>query len=138
MDGRRWIFNTPFLGVEKGVVNDPMNGAFTPNYKRTILSQSSNVTDLGFISSSEKNAFLSQEWNADQNSFTGTPQAKVVNGALKVTYPSGSFKSPKTGGLQFIARPIPESDSMTLSYSVFVPSDFDFVKGGKLPGRLFN
>jgi hypothetical protein len=62
-------------------------------------------------------------------SITGKAQARVKNNALVVTYPKGSFKSPSTGGFQFISRPIPESDEMNLSYSIDVPADFDFVKG---------
>ncbi|EIW60967.1 polysaccharide lyase family 14 protein [Trametes versicolor FP-101664 SS1] len=64
--------------------------------------------------------------------------------SMQVHYPKGSFKlsaAPPTprGGLSFYA-PGPASVDLTtaqeatLSYSVFFPDGFDFVKGGKLPG----
>ncbi|KAF5344296.1 hypothetical protein D9758_012329 [Tetrapyrgos nigripes] len=57
---------------------------------------------------------------------------------LQVYYPEGSINpagSPK-GGSQFYASPLDLSSaqSVSLSYSVFFPADFDFVLGGKLPG----
>jgi hypothetical protein len=36
--------------------------------------------------------------------------------------------------LQFDAVPIAEADNMKIDYSLNVPLDFEFVKGGKLPG----
>lgn len=73
------------------------------------------------------------EWNAD--SFVGESQASFINRkSIRVTYPEGTFKSPKTGGFQFKSAPTVESEEMLLQYSIYVPPDFDFVKGGKLPG----
>ncbi|KAI8338018.1 hypothetical protein BC941DRAFT_424365 [Chlamydoabsidia padenii] len=60
-------------------------------------------------------------------------------GILQVTYPAHSMNpaaSPQ-GGIGFYARPIKLShppSSLELSYKVFFPKNFDFVKGGKLPG----
>ncbi|KAI0781510.1 polysaccharide lyase family 14 protein [Trametes elegans] len=61
--------------------------------------------------------------------------------SLKAHYPQGSFKlsAKPQGGLSFYA-PGPSSVDLTtakeatLTYSVFFEDDFDFVKGGKLPG----
>jgi hypothetical protein len=65
---------------------------------------------------------------------------------LKIQYPKGSWSpgSPKPGGTLFFGYPYktnPTSpddplsvQSATLEYDVYFPSDFDFVKGGKLPG----
>jgi hypothetical protein len=73
------------------------------------------------------------EWNAD--SFVGESQASFIDTtSIRVTYPEGSFKSPRVGGFQFKSAPTEESDEMLLRYSIYVPPDFDFVKGGKLPG----
>jgi hypothetical protein len=57
---------------------------------------------------------------------------------LQVFYPKGSVnpKSKPQGGSQFYAAPldIRHARSVTFAYSVFFPSDFEWVKGGKLPG----
>ena len=57
---------------------------------------------------------------------------------LQVFYPKGSVnpKSKPQGGSQFYAAPLDlrHARSVTFAYSVFFPSDFEWVKGGKLPG----
>jgi hypothetical protein len=88
---------------------------------------SSNLVALSFIAGASGKEILSSEFNSD--SITGIEQTSVRDNALVVTYPANSFKSPKTGGFQFISKPIEEADEMTLSYSIEVPEDFDFVKG---------
>lgn len=61
--------------------------------------------------------------------------------ALQCFYPSGSInpgnKDAPQGGFQFYAIPLPDIGSATtatLEYGVFFPTDFAWVKGGKLPG----
>ncbi|KAH9857475.1 polysaccharide lyase family 14 protein [Lenzites betulinus] len=71
------------------------------------------------------------------------PYVQAPDGVLSMQahYPKGSFKPSATprGGISFYALG-PESLNLTaakeatLSYSVFFPEGFDFVKGGKLPG----
>ena len=57
---------------------------------------------------------------------------------LQVFYPEGSInpKQRPQGGSQFYAAPLDvrHARSVTFAYSIFFPSDFDWVKGGKLPG----
>ncbi len=57
---------------------------------------------------------------------------------LQVFYSEGSINPARRpqGGSQFYAAPIDlrNARSVTFAYSVFFPSDFDWVKGGKLPG----
>ncbi|ORX81949.1 hypothetical protein K493DRAFT_320546 [Basidiobolus meristosporus CBS 931.73] len=56
---------------------------------------------------------------------------------LRVFYPQGSRTptSPgKQGGVGFYADPIQLQDEATLEYQVYFPENFNFVKGGKLPG----
>lgn len=57
---------------------------------------------------------------------------------LQVLYPKGSSNpgSNPIGGADFYASPLPldNATNVTLEYSVLFPADFDFVKGGKLPG----
>jgi hypothetical protein len=57
---------------------------------------------------------------------------------FQVLYPQNSI-NPGTkpfGGAQFYASPlnIADAQAMQFTYSVFFPSDFDWVKAGKLPG----
>ncbi|KAI0046920.1 polysaccharide lyase family 14 protein [Auriscalpium vulgare] len=57
---------------------------------------------------------------------------------LQLFYPMGSINpsnSPQ-GGSEFYATPLDLRDArnVTMEYSVFFPADFDWVKGGKLPG----
>ncbi|KAK8864571.1 hypothetical protein IAR55_001821 [Kwoniella newhampshirensis] len=62
-----------------------------------------------------------------------------THNSLQVFYPKGSINpgnSPQ-GGTEFYARPlesITQATNASLEYSVYFPADFDFVKGGKLPG----
>ena len=55
-----------------------------------------------------------------------------------IRYPAGSYKPSAipVGGLGFYADPLDLSTAktVTLSYQVYFPSNFNFVKGGKLPG----
>ncbi|KAL0575381.1 hypothetical protein V5O48_006594 [Marasmius crinis-equi] len=57
---------------------------------------------------------------------------------LQTFYPRGSVNpsSNPRGGAQFYASPVDLSatKNVTFAYRVFFPIDFDFVKGGKLPG----
>lgn len=57
---------------------------------------------------------------------------------LQIFYPAGSVNPGQKplGGAEFYASPIEISNAhnVTLQYSVFFPSDFDWVLAGKLPG----
>jgi hypothetical protein len=106
-----------------------------------------------------ENVHLSSVNQGDMGTFTddSTPGTQTI---LEITYPRGSY-SPShepRGGTDFYAVPlfsqtgdsrrnpalVPRSDdavetlraanNVTMSYSVFFPDTFDFVKGGKLPG----
>jgi hypothetical protein len=58
--------------------------------------------------------------------------------SVQVFYPGGSINPGNypQGGAQFYGHPLDLSHAKnaTLEYSVYFPIDFDFVKGGKLPG----
>lgn len=58
--------------------------------------------------------------------------------ALQLVYPAYSVNpsSKSPGGAEFYASPLNLSDAknVTMEYSVYFPADFDWVKGGKLPG----
>ncbi|ORY32859.1 hypothetical protein BCR39DRAFT_492344, partial [Naematelia encephala] len=58
--------------------------------------------------------------------------------SLEILYPQGSINpgNQPQGGAEFYADPldIAAAQNVSLQYSVYFPHDFDFVKGGKLPG----
>ncbi|KAG1767299.1 hypothetical protein EV702DRAFT_949912, partial [Suillus placidus] len=58
--------------------------------------------------------------------------------ALQLVYPTYSVNpsSKSPGGAEFYASPLNLSDArnVTMEYSVYPSADFDWVKGGKLPG----
>ncbi|GAA6028396.1 hypothetical protein JCM8097_007011 [Rhodosporidiobolus ruineniae] len=69
------------------------------------------------------------------------PRVDLANSTmLRVDFPEGSInpgnKTLPTGGIGLYMTPLNLSTAknVTFSYSVFFPADFDFVKGGKLPG----
>ena len=58
--------------------------------------------------------------------------------SIRILYPRGWINPGNTpqGGAEFYAHPLDlrNVNNATLEYSVYFPEDFDFVKGGKLPG----
>ncbi|KEP53282.1 polysaccharide lyase family 14 protein [Rhizoctonia solani 123E] len=70
---------------------------------------------------------------------TGTLEWNNDMSALEVSFPKGSINpgnSPQ-GGADFYANPLPAligAQNITFGYSVFLPVDFEPVRGGKLPG----
>lgn len=70
-----------------------------------------------------------------QSSPFPSPNASTI---LQLVYPAHSVNpsSKPAGGADFYASPLNLSGArnVTLAYSVFFPADFDWVKGGKLPG----
>ena len=75
-----------------------------------------------------------------ENAAVGDDPSTWTNASsmLQIFYPKGSInpKSKPQGGSQFYAAPLDlrHARSVTFAYSVFFPSDFEWVKGGKLPG----
>lgn len=90
-----------------------------------------------------------QRWGVQQRGGFGPQNRQVVserNGThplfLRVRYPQGSISpgavnryNAPLGGSQFFARlPIGPQEAVRLSYAVRFSSNFNFVRGGKLPG----
>lgn len=79
----------------------------------------------------------SPEWHIVSDNL-GDRFMKVVNGdTLMATYPKGSYipSSPSQGGFQFYAQPnMFPATHIAFSYQVMFPRNFNWVKGGKLPG----
>jgi hypothetical protein len=106
------------------------------------------------LDASGADSFLASSWGlnrgrvqegADRLAFVADPFASSSNTSntpaptspvLRVTYPAGSFSN-DTGGSQFYAQWNASGDpflSAVVSYEVAFDQDFDWVKGGKLPG----
>lgn len=87
---------------------------------------------------------LGFQFGVENIAFVSEPDGRFPK-FLRVHYPKGSY-DPGTalkglapmGGMQFISRfgnmKVPASDSVLLSYAVRFDKEFDFVRGGKLPG----
>ncbi|KJA21033.1 polysaccharide lyase family 14 protein [Hypholoma sublateritium FD-334 SS-4] len=75
---------------------------------------------------------------ADGDSGAGATRWDNATSVLQILYPAGTIDPAQSpvGGADFYAAPldIDGATSVTLSYSVFVPADFDWVRGGKMPG----
>lgn len=89
--------------------------------------------------------YMRSNWNLERNnvqfgrqdlSFIADPDPSTKHLVLAAQYPAGSY-SHATGGAQFYSA-FPNATSppraMLLTYSVYFPKDYDFVKGGKLAG----
>ncbi|KAG1736939.1 uncharacterized protein EDB91DRAFT_1238016 [Suillus paluster] len=74
----------------------------------------------------------------ESNNITNSQNVTGFTAALQLLYPADSVNpsSKSPGGAEFYATPLNLSDAknVTMEYSVFFPLDFDWVKGGKLPG----
>ncbi len=90
-----------------------------------------------------------QRWSIIKRGSWGLQNAKAIKDSsgkfskvLRVSYPAGSASptvtnsngAPQGGSQVFANLGIPPQDSLRLSYYVRFSKDFDFVKGGKLPG----
>ena len=70
----------------------------------------------------------------------GTVSAPDGSQALSATYPAGIVGLKNGGGFSFYSEGqhngvnVEGASEVTFTYSVYFPEDFDFVKGGKLPG----
>lgn len=74
----------------------------------------------------------------ESQSTANTQNVSDFTSALQLVYPAYSVNpsSKSPGGAEFYASPLNLSDAknVTMEYSVYFPVDFDWVKGGKLPG----
>ncbi|KAF9820401.1 hypothetical protein IEO21_01410 [Rhodonia placenta] len=83
-------------------------------------------------------SFVSDPYaNGSSSSMTTAVSAASSSPVLQVTYPAGSY-SHDTGGAQLYAlwnaSGSAQFQSMLVTYEIAFESDFDWVKGGKLPG----
>ncbi|KAI9230897.1 MAG: hypothetical protein DHS80DRAFT_28350 [Piptocephalis tieghemiana] len=119
-----------------GLTSFPASSFFNNDQTQSIIaSLKQNIRSSAFTTS-----FGSGNVQGTKDPLNSAPGSSSV---LKVHYPKGSVNPQNTpvGGVGFYL-PFPESrvkslgsiDEATLSYSILFPKDFDFVKGGKLPG----
>lgn len=82
-------------------------------------------------------AFVSDPFPNNSAPVSATNTSLPANPVLQITYPEGSY-SGGTGGAQWYSQWKSNDgstfNSMLLSYELAFDSDFDWVKGGKLPG----
>ncbi|KAK4699633.1 hypothetical protein P7C70_g6629, partial [Phenoliferia sp. Uapishka_3] len=101
-------------------------GAFLVDVKQ-IGSWAFGAVNAGIVSQVPASAYTSGKSDGTNN-----------EAALSALYPKGSYSPGNTplGGIGFYGSPIDVSaaNNVSFSYSVFFPADFEFVKGGKLPG----
>ncbi|RNA06771.1 polysaccharide lyase family 14 [Brachionus plicatilis] len=80
---------------------------------------------------------IGNSYLADNREIVNDPKGSGKK-ALKVKYPAGSYSSlpGNKGGTGFFVWPFGTNiiQHATLEYEVLFPTDFDWVKGGKLPG----
>ena len=85
-------------------------------------------------------AMLRGDWGNDAPIIDGLSEgrARIVtqgsNGVLRVAFPIGQF-GPERTGIQFKTS-VPPDEEYYLQYRLKFHTDFDFVRGGKLPGLM--
>jgi hypothetical protein len=115
------------LSVLLGISQNENNNTSTDEQK-TKITGTLTVEDL--VNNWEE----SGDWNIT-NFIYGKDNIKLLNKSyIQVNYDAGSFES--EGGFKFYSQPpyVFPSKSACFSYLVKFPDNFDFVKGGKLPG----
>ena len=104
----------------------------------SVSAYAAGASNLAILRGSPITGNISVNNGASQPATTVNDLWDNSTNSLQVLYPKGSINpgnSPQ-GGTEFYARPldITRAVNASLEYSVFFPVDFDFVKGGKLPG----
>lgn len=145
----------PPTTITQTITTTPSSSIPSPsNVAQTIWSAPAQMTDLSsfgitsFAYGADNMAIV--DGLLSQSNTTTAPMAEAVgNGAapvdmgnltasLRLFYPAGSInpESEPQGGADFYATPldISKANNVTLEYSVFFPTDFDWVLAGKLPG----
>ncbi|THU92114.1 hypothetical protein K435DRAFT_216899 [Dendrothele bispora CBS 962.96] len=138
---------TAFPGPKKNIqVVNSTNGtnaksSSAPNIFSTTTptTSSSSLAQVSFSSQSPAPvvANLTHSSQVPVPSYSQQSESKPQS-VLQLFYPKGSINPSGTnkGGSQFYATPLNLSNatSVSLTYSVYFPEDFEFVLGGKLPG----
>lgn len=111
----------------------------TPTSATTTTTTTTSSPTTTTVTPLWKDSFTASPWSSTWNvrSSWGLSNAAVTqqSGAsvptfMRITYPAGSVGE----GSEWKAKPFAARDSAHLRYQVRFPTDFDFVRGGKLPG----
>jgi len=112
--------------------NDDSSSIDLPEAENPVMDVSFNDEEIGeFEKADIKRVFPNIIWVETHNR-SEIIQDKERGKVLKVKYPKGSIGS-KEGGIEFITR-LPSGNEYYLDYYVKFDPNFDFRKGGKLPG----
>jgi hypothetical protein len=130
-----------FACVASGVIAGLVLGL-----KATVKKNTNSIEENNTISNVQlSTSNLIKEWNASKSwnivdDTLGKINMQDVNSTLKVRFPNNSYipSAPIKGGMQFYCQPIIfPTKAVVFRYKVMFPKNFDWVKGGKLPGLWF-
>jgi hypothetical protein len=103
-----------------------------------VSSFAAGATNLAIMSGSPSATTDGSTSNMQEAFSTFTTNWNESVNSLQVLYPKGSNapRNDPQGGTEFYAQPLDltAANNVSLQYTVYFPPDFDFVKGGKLPG----
>jgi len=143
------------LSPEQGHVYRPLSpfiqprAILTPDYwapsphfsnmaEYNVTSFAAGATNLAIMRGSPSAIAEGTTANMQEAFSTFTTNWNESVNSLQILYPKGSNapRNDPQGGTEFYAHPLDllTARNVSMEYSVYFPSDFDFVKGGKLPG----
>ncbi|MEL7968532.1 polysaccharide lyase [Vreelandella neptunia] len=130
-------FSASYVNAEEdAVISIPQE---QPCSQRYALSEVTRLPDANGHTAIRQGFNTTRHWGTEENvERLGAEHTGIGEAGLRVHYPAGSSspgEDPR-GGAGFYNAPssFEGVESACLSYKVRFPSDFDFVKGGKLPG----
>lgn len=84
----------------------------------------------------DKNWFSNIEKTFKTRPINNPKNIQIIDNSLKIKYPSKKFGSDNSGSSFIIYLP-QKTNSLTYSYELMFENNFEFVKGGKLPGCIW-
>jgi hypothetical protein len=133
---------SPMSHADRRAILTPDYWAPSPHFSNmseyNVTSFAAGATDLAIMRGSPSAVAEGSTANMQQAFSTFTTNWNESVNSLQILYPKGSNapRNDPQGGTEFYAHPLDllTARNVSLQYSVYFPSDFDFVKGGKLPG----
>ena len=131
-----------FRPLDHRAILTPDYWASSPHFSNmseyNVTSFAAGATNLAIMRGSPSAMAEGTTSNMQEAFSTFTTNWNESVNSLQIVYPKGSNapRNDPQGGTEFYAHPLDllTARNMSLQYSVYFPSDFDFVKGGKLPG----
>ncbi|HUS97607.1 MAG TPA: hypothetical protein VMX97_12775 [Hyphomicrobiaceae bacterium] len=131
-------FLTVVFAVRSMVISDPLPRCGTRYANATIFPL--RQANGGLMRSADIQAkLLERDWGLEKNGRITELSGAPANAVLQVALPAGrapenSREMPPSGvGFKWVAGFFEQASSACMSYSVWVPSDFDYGAGGVLP-----